>query len=335
MLSRTPHARCGWIGPDTWLEGVASFAANADWFDAIHPQWYELGADAASIVPLSTADALEVVDTATAHGVPVIPLVARHEADHIRDMINDATRRAAHVENLVDLAVGQDYAGLEIDYEKLWDAADRPGFVAFITELTTAMHAAGKEVSMAINGLAYDTGDSAYDYTALSAVLDRLHIMGYDFHHVGANHAGPTAPLGWIEAVCAFAAATSQGERFSLGLPNYGIGRIGVDYGAGHNTYCVLGGCATECSGSPTIITDDGLTVREMATCTLNTDNHYPGGRYLYCATDDPGNRYFDDLTSLEEKVQAAQAHGLGGVTYWNLGSELEGFFDMLKTYFP
>jgi hypothetical protein len=34
--------------------------------------------------------------------------------------------------------VARDYAGLEIDYEKFWDAADRPGFVVFMTDLAAA-----------------------------------------------------------------------------------------------------------------------------------------------------------------------------------------------------
>src|SRR5437660_11609234 len=85
------------------------------------------------------------------------------------------------------------------------------------------MHAAGKQVSIAVPGLEQGATNNAWDYDALSAVLDQLHIMGYDYHWLGGDHAGPTAPLGWIDAVGVHAAATGHAKKFVLGLPNYGL----------------------------------------------------------------------------------------------------------------
>jgi spore germination protein YaaH len=37
----------------------------------------------------------------------------------------------------------------------------------------------------------------------------------------------------------------------------------------------------------------------------------------------------------MTEKIRAAKAHGARGVTYWTVGDELDGFFEMMRTEFP
>ncbi len=52
---------------------------------------------------------------------------------------------------------------------------------------------------------------------------------------------------------------------------------------------------------------------------------------------------FFEDLGSLEERVEAAQRGGLGGITYWAMGGEPEApgpggprtFFQMVRSHFP
>ena len=43
----------------------------------------------------------------------------------------------------------------------------------------------------------------------------------------------------------------------------------------------------------------------------------------------------FEDLPSMEEKIVAAKAHGGRGVTYWTLGDELPGYFELARKHFP
>ena len=309
------HRRCGWIGAgETW--GYAAFAARADFYDAIHPDWYVLGTDAVSIRTLSGADDATVLNAAAANQVDVWPLVAGvDDVSLVRAMINSSSLRSQHVANLVDLTVAHGYAGLDMDYEHLWDAGDKAPFAAFIAELAVAMHAAGKKVSAAVPALW--TSSASWDLGALSQSLDVLHLMGYDFHGIGSPHGGPTAPLGWIDAVGAYVAGLGRPEKFVLGVPNYGLTP---------SYYCALGDCAAECTGPIAESTD------EMQSCPFNEGN-WAAGRVLNC--DSPyGRLYFDDTASLEEKVQTARNHGLGGVTYWTLGSEPPGFFTMIESYY-
>lgn len=309
------HHRCAWIytnEPDI----TAVFVAHAAWYDAIHPVWYAMNSDGVSVRTIAGVDDPSLLAAARANHVAVIPLVASVEStDWLRTMLYDPAKRAAHIKTLVDLAVARGYDGLDLDYEHLWNAADRAPLAAFITEFATAMHAAGKSASMATP--APDQPSSVWDYALVGTQLDRVHLMGYDFHTVGSPHAGPTAPLGWIDRVGAYVASLGHPEKFLLGLPNYGITTT---------SFCTLATCAATCT-SPVATTTD-----HMQSCSLA---NYPmdAGRAPHCDTA-AGTLYFDDTASLEEKVQSAKAHGLGGVTYWNVSGEPDGFFDMVQRYY-
>ena len=288
--------------------------AHADFFQAIHPLWYEL-ADGGAVRALPGADDARVLDAAHAHGVLVIPLVAAvHDVALLRAVLRDPARRTAHIRALVALAVDHGYPGLDLDYEHLWGRDDRATVQAFVAELAPAMHAAGKTLSAAVPAQTASTSGTAWDYGFLAARLDRVHIMAYDFHVVG-GHAGPIAPQGWIDAVVAHAAATGHPAAFLLGLPNYGV--------------------------TPTW---SGTTRRSAALCSWYAvvDDHMPhcprgrwlAGRAPHCETS-KGLLYFEDLRSLAAKAAAARAAGLGGITYWHLGGEPEGFFEMLEGHYP
>jgi spore germination protein YaaH len=308
------HARCGWIGPND-PTGNATFIANATWYDAVHPSWYAINSDHVTVRKIAGAEDPQVIAAARASQVKLIPLVAGiDDVNQVRGMFNDPTNLAAHVQVLVDLATQQNWDGLDVDYEHLWSAADRPGYQAFLTQLVAAMHAVGKEVSIAVPAIESPNPNNAWDYDWLAQNLDELHIMGYDFHSLG-THSGPLAPLGWIDAVCAHAASTSAPSKWKLGLGNYGVTP---------SWQCDGDGCAAACNNSY------ATTTTHMATCSFGT---WDSGRAPNCSTAN-GQVFFEDLASMEEKVQKAQLHGLGGITYWVIGREYSGFFGMVAKYY-
>src|SRR5262245_40549901 len=108
-LTATQHSRCGWIGQDFYESGVASFQANPAYFQAIHPVWYQIGADSLSIRALANAG-----DPRVANGAAALEptLMDSGSAAVLRTMLNDATTRSAHVDNIVALVVAQGYAGI-------------------------------------------------------------------------------------------------------------------------------------------------------------------------------------------------------------------------------
>ena len=308
------HRRCGWIGGGD-SAGADAFVAHADWYDAIHPDWYALDGDGVSLRPVSGDDGAALVSAARAHGVKLIPLVtAVEDIGPLRATLADPQRRVRHAQALADLAVTHGYDGLDLDYEKLWDAADRAGYTALIEEAASRLHAAGKQLSIAVPGLPDRKMLNGYDLEALVAVVDHIHVMGYDFHTVG-THGGPLAPLGWLEAVLARADATGAPEKFILGLPNYGVTT---------SWFTTLGDALRLCGASYSTVDD------HMASCDYG---HYAAGRTPHCSTAH-GELYFEDLGSLEDKLKLAARYKLAGVGYWTVGSEPDGFRALVGKYF-
>ena len=37
----------------------------------------------------------------------------------------------------------------------------------------------------------------------------------------------------------------------------------------------------------------------------------------------------------MNEKLQLGQKYGSRGVTYWVIGNQIDGFFDLIRKYFP
>ena len=308
-----PHTRCGWIDDPV---AEQSFVANAAQFNAVHPKWFTLASDGVSATPVGNTDLPSIVQAAAANHVRILPLIDAGDTTVLRNMLASPTLRAQHVANLVKVVHDHGYAGLDIDYEHLWQASDRPGYSAFMQELSTAFHANGYELSMALEPLgATDSGNNGYDYNVLAQACDTLHMMCYDFHWVGGDHLGPLAPAGWVDASFTLAESTGHKEKFMLGLGNYAVG---------DNYWCTAKQAAAQCSAAP------ATTTNHMLTCPYG---NYNAGRTLSCNSPN-GMLWFEDVASMEEKVQIAISHGARGVTYWTIGDELPGYFDMVKKYF-
>jgi chitinase len=355
------HRLCGYIhayeAPVPADLGVEAFAEHAADFDAIHPKWWRVQA-AGEIVnhpiddpaPFMGFHDARVLDHTSYRGqrarlIPMVQATSPHDRAVIHALIHDPALRAAHVRALVDLAVANRYDGLDLDYEHLSSevpagqglGGERAAFTALANELAAALHSAGKTLSFAVPALT--SAGSVYDFDALSTAADQLHVMAYDFHYSGAGHAGPTAPIGWVRDSIAYIGSIDGGRRanrFILGLPNYGIfgapGEVSRDCEPLSRCLELLGGC-----GSYETTTD------ELATC---PDLGGQGGEEIACGRSPnallaSGERlYFEDLASLEEKVEAAAEGGLGGIGYWSVGGEPEDasgrtFFAMVRGRFP
>src|SRR5207245_2162104 len=99
-------------------------------------------------------------------------------------------------------------------------------FVAMTTQLATALHAKGKQVSLAVSPQTADNGGNAYDYVGLvKGGADVLHLMGYDYHSIDSDHSGPLAPLGWLDAVGARVQSLGIADHVIMGVANYGVGQ--------------------------------------------------------------------------------------------------------------
>ncbi len=335
------HRFCGWLMPTGYVSvdqdpNYADFIAHASQFDAVHPVWYHLGSTTTIVTNFGEgAPAVLAATTIGGQRTLIIPTITADDGSQptwTSTIINSATLRAQHEAAIVALVTSKHYDGIDLDYEHL-QPTDLAAFSQFAAELSALLHAQGKTLSFAV-GAETVPGYSHWDYTALAQSADQLHVMGYDYHYLG-SHPGPVAPLGWLQNVFAYIATISGGtvkQKFILGMPNYGL--AGPDSGV------------TSWSGSSmdSINLVAGVyssTTTHMSVCPFtNGVTTLAAGIAPNAQSAAQGHLYFDDLASLEQKVQAAQTAGLGGITYWTIGGEPDrpgtrDFFTMVRSYYP
>jgi spore germination protein YaaH len=331
------HRFCGWtlatgnVTPDQ-DPGYTTFAAHAAEFDAVHPVWWHVSGTTGFARIYGEGDPT-IASHTTAAGqrtllIPMIAAVDGSDPGSVSTMLHDATLRAQHIANLVTLVTSHGYDGIDLDYEHLPDT-DRAALSTYTQEAASALHAQHRTISLAVAGITSPAG--LYDYDALSAAADQLHVMAYDYHFLG-SHPGPVAPREWVRNIVTYIGTIAGGARngkFILGMPNYGVagpdGSPTTWFGTSQESLALAGaGYAT--------------TTTHMLTCPFLDGVPLSGG-LAPNATTAQGHLYFDDLASLEEKVALAQTGNLGGVTYWTIGGEptspTRTFFQMVRSHFP
>ena len=311
------HKRCGWIGADTFDAGKKAFLANPDYYDAIHPMWGSLQPDGSIKLITPMADDADITSTAKSHSIKLIPLVDSDDVSFIRNVMASPEALAQHAATVTNLVVSHGRDGIALDYEHLWSAADRAPYVALVKAVAASLHAQHKLLTLALPAMDADHKDAAYDYVQFQDDVDVMHLMGYDFHYFGGDHLGPIAPKGWLTDVVTRVQSLGHPEKYVLGLANYGIAA---------GWYTSAKDAAARCIGGTHQMTTD-----HMASCPLG---HQDAGLSPHCTTAQ-GVVWFVATASMTEKAALAKAHGLGGVGYWTMGDEPDGFFDAMKAQFP
>ncbi len=114
--------------------------------------------------------------------------------------------------------IAEDFDGVQIDFEAV-SRDDADSFFGFLEELKSRLPA-GKMLSVAIPARTKSVQD-AYDYSRISAIVDRVVIMAYDEHWSGGSP-GPVASLSWCARVLDYARSQIDKDKLIMGLPLYG-----------------------------------------------------------------------------------------------------------------
>lgn len=229
------------IALDAWVPYWALEASLADAdkrvpsMRDVSPFWFNaVGVDQIVVDPNASAESTgKFMDELRGKDVNVVPsIIDGMPAGAMAAILADPATRAQHVATIRAFAADGDFDGIDIDYEQFafadgrdtWEAT-RPNWVAFIEELSAALHADGRTLTVSIPPV-YDaerTSDSGYwvyDYAAMAQHVDHIRIMAYDY---SVSEPGPIAPLGWVESTITGAiAAAGSPDKLVLGLPAYG-----------------------------------------------------------------------------------------------------------------
>jgi spore germination protein YaaH len=282
-------------------------AARQGAINEVSPVMYQARADGGLTV-LSSAPAL--VREARGRGARIIPTVRNLVGETwdgalVHSLVTVPALRTAHVKALTRAASSQGWDGIDLDYENL-DPTDRSAFTRFARELGTALHRAGKILTIAVPAATADSAEHdvtvrAFDYAALGRVCDELRVMAYDAAWE-TSPAGPIAPLPWVRDVLAHLTSLVPGSRIVLGLAGYGY-----DWAAGRGA---------------AVATRDVLQQARATSSPVQRDAASGCPWFRYRAGGLEHTVWFEDATSTRPKIELARQSHLAGVILWQLGEE-------------
>lgn len=308
---------------DNYVAEINSIPGNAtDTVDWLAPNWYRINlipdgkttADGSFSGPWAKANefyAPLTVNAAHARGLKVLPSITadfNNKGQATLDYIlANPSARQNLIQNINTMLQSTGADGVIIDFEFISDDSGA-NLTQFMKELYASLHPQNKLVVQAVNARTSATDwNQEYDYKALSETVDYLNIMTYD---LSTSSPGPIAPLSWVKKVLNF--TQSQGVNMNkvlLGIPYYG--RDWSPSGAStYNRTSVSLGAARN------------LMTKYGATPSRETSADDPVGIPTFSYTDEnkiAHTVYYDDIASLDAKLELVNNYNLGGAAAWSL----------------
>lgn len=236
------------------------------------------------------------------------------------------------VAQLVSLARDLGVDGINVDIEQL-DPADREAYGVFLGALRTALRDAlpHAQVSVATEAGERGIGNAG---VAAAAGVDRLFLMGYDYHYSGSAP-GASSPVDRFDGVATlrwsitrYVEAGVPREKILLGLPLYGMTwrTTGPD-----RAFPVVGnGVAWVPSQHADVLRDPTFAPErdetEIAEWFARPDPESAGEWLL---------TYYDSPATLRPKLALARDQGLAGSGFWALGYDrgLPGYANLMTEF--
>jgi len=248
----------------------------------------------------------------------ISPTTGDFDGTYTSLVLNNRTTRSDLEKNLINIAVQDGYAGIDLDLENL-NPTDQAIFTQFLSELAIQLHAANKHLSVTVpaeTGPTSEPWEGAYNYAAIGNIADIVTVMAYDFSWQ-ASTPGPIAPLYWDEQILKYATLVMPTSKILLGLAAYGY-----DW----NTTTV--GLATGFSLNKI---DSMITQYHVIPSWDSTDS-----APYFTYTDAGGNShtvYYENQASIEPKLNLASQFGVAGVAIWHAGSENQAFLNAVQAW--
>ncbi len=309
----------GYLAP--WnLSGVAALDEGV--LTEVSPVWYQPAPDGQVVFASQQAAQSQssVESRALSHHVAIVPSISNYrngqwDAALIHQIITDPQPRAEHIAAIVDLVTRRQWEGIDIDYESLY-AADRGAYSVFIRDLATALHQAGKRLTLTVHAKTAEPGDwsgaRAEDWRALGESADEVRVMAYDYSTEDSSP-GPIAPLTWVLSVLELAVAEIPRDKIMLGLATYGY-----DWPSGEQ--------------GQDLQWADAEALARAHNVPVKWDPVSQSPWFAY--TDDRGRPHtvwYENARSLKDKVDLAIQYRVSGVFIWVLGGEDPAIWGTLR----
>jgi hypothetical protein len=318
---------------------------NKDLMKEVMPFWYSLKSPTVIRDDYATGNpSWPIADTVCLMrraGLQVIPTMTDGTAKLVLSgYLANAATRTTIVKTIVDLVMKNNFDGIDLDYEGFafvdgntsWSKT-APRWVAFIKELSVALHANKKLLSVSTPYL-YDPkekqkGYYVYAWADIASSIDRLRIMTYDY---SVAKPGPMGPLSWTEKTILYALSVMSASKIYVGLPGYGRDWItsvngkcptsappGLIGGAKASTF-KMNYAAAKAEIDKAVPTFD----EKFSEVTYNYTQSYNGLSTTGASTACTVNRtvWYQNARSYADRMALVAKYRLGGAAIWTLGME-------------
>lgn len=205
-----------------------SFVAHLRQIDIVAPSAYfvdEEGVVWGDVDP-------KVIDLARRNNIKVMPLLVNKpfNKDVLHQLLTKPAARQRTIASVVEIAKRNNYWGIQVDFENV-HIEDRDALTSFYRELASALHGAGKTISIAVVHRPEETAGTqqyhawmmadwrgGYDIRALADAGDFISVMTYS-QHTRRTPPGPSASLPWTREVVNYFLRFMPASKLSLGIP--------------------------------------------------------------------------------------------------------------------
>lgn len=302
-------------------DGAAKVRAHARSLTGTSPWVYGVRPDGeiSPHEPNPSVQETQDLESIYASGLTTIPTVANHfdggwQYAPIARMLHDPAAMRKHIDDLTELAVGRNFAGIDIDYEEL-RAVDRTAFTEFVTRLGEALHSKGKQLAVTVSAKTSDEGNSepnrAQDYAAIARAADEVRVMAYDYHWE-TSEPGPVAPSYWVRDVLAYATTQIEPKKIVLGVPVYGY-----DWSVGV---------------APPVSWAGAHELSQQHNAEVRWDEQSETPWFQYWEDGSEHTVWFENAYSSSVKFQLAREFGVRGVYLWVFGPEDELMWETMAS---
>jgi spore germination protein YaaH len=340
----------GWLpyySMKTYLPAVLS---NADLIKEIMPFWYTLKYDGKTKKPViadvyKTANpSVPITEPLTAlrnAGMTIIPTISDGTDKLVlAGLLAKPVSRKQVVDAIVATVASQNYDGIDLDFEGFafidpnttWKTT-APNWVLFIKELSAALHAQKKILSVTTPYL-FDPAEAqkgyfVYAWAQIAPHIDRLRIMTYDY---STSRPGPIGPIAWTEKTVKYAVSIMPASKVYLGLPGYGKDWVTKVEGVCPSNLAKI---ITPSAKAGTFLMRDAASIaatygavptynEKFAEVTFSYQREYTGQTSSGLSTTCTASRtaWHQNAQSFSVRAQLIAKYQLGGAAQWVIGQE-------------
>ena len=350
----------GWIPYYSMKTALPDVLNNADLIKEVMPFWYTLKYNSKTKAPeildlygpanpsVPISEPLNALRNAN---FQIIPTITDGTSEGVlAGLLKSPTSRTQVVNVILNLVRINNYDGIDLDFEGFafvdknttWKAT-APLWTAFVKELSVALHAEEKVLSVStpyvLNPADKQKGYYVYAWDAIASSIDKLRIMTYDY---SVAKVGPLGPITWAERTVQYAISIMPASKVFVGVPGYGRDWVTA----------VAGVCPANVANSvkagakaATFVMRDAVSLastygatpvynEQFGEVTFTYQKVYNGTTAGGLATTCTASRtaWYQDNRSWALRAALVTKYRIGGITAWTFGMEEPLAMEAIRT---